>query len=261
MLVLSTIACIVATILFGIASTTNIGLLVWDTPSKPMITFFFGGYGIFISFLGAYMMCSQNYDLICCKSEIGEWLCCEGDDCNSCVPNQRQRKPIQREKNRLELTSTIQLNAITVLTSQLFVCAVMSLITIIACISRSSRSVATEILSKRWLKLGKSQQGYAILIQNQLEYECCGFGNDNDAPAQPCNLDKDGQPLPGCGDSLIMANSDMMMQLGISNAFILLFLLLGLYFTYTSRQQALVRTKELKSLKNYEEKETGCCGA
>ena len=165
LLVLAWVACLITTILFLIlACTTNIGMFVFTSPSIPFLMFTFGGfYGLIISLLGAYMLCSAKYDLLYCKTTIID--CCMWP----CTPHDRDyyygvtTKPKRRE----EYSSSIRITGLTVVLSQIFVCACIAFFTMTICIGRSSENSATLMLSQRWKTLSKSQDGYAILIQNQ----------------------------------------------------------------------------------------------
>ena len=205
MLLLAWITCVVSTILFLLATiTTNAGLLIFSSPSLPLLMFTFGGgYGVFISFVGAYMTCSTRYDSAYYSTSILECICWP------CVP--------------WPCTPPIKMLKITVLLSQIFFCGFVAFFTIWICIARSASENSTLILSQRWKSLYRSQDGYAILLQNQQEYKCCGYKNDFDWPAQPCGINKDdpsggvGTKLPGCENALIIANGEIMKQICISN--------------------------------------------
>jgi hypothetical protein len=252
MLIFSWIASIIAVVLFILSALSNIGLLVWNSPSLPILIFFFGGYSIVVSFTGAFMMFTESYDMPCCTSSIWECLC------SVCAPPTPHYLQVTKKIHRIEYRSTIQITGLTVLLTQMCTCAIMGIVTIIACFVRATQEVALETLGERWNLLHSSQAGYAILSQNQMQYECCGFTDDNDAPAQPCATDKAGAPLPGCGAALVQANSEGMQQLGVSSGFILFFLCLAIYYTNKARNQKLNNIKEWKKKSGLQDEKTFC---
>ena len=253
MLIFSWIACITSSVLFIVASMSNIGLLVFSSPSIPIMIFFFGGYGIIVSFTGAFMMFTQSYDMPCCTTSICECLCSIFD-----VPERTMNGLPRRKKDRIEFRSTIQITGLTILLTQICSCIVMAFVTIIVCSVRSTKEVAMELLMVRWKLLFQSQAGYAILLQNQKEFECCGFTNDNDATAQPCLKDKYGANLKGCSDALVTSNAEMFQSIRVCNIFILIILLIGMYFVYKARKRMLQQIKAWKKGKNHEADNTWC---
>ena len=164
LLVVAWIVCLTSTVLFITACYTNIGLIIFTSPSIPLLTFTIGGgYGVFISLLGAYILCSSKYDLTYCKTTIFDCMCWP------CTPaNYDELAGLAPSKTkRYQYEPSIQMTSLTVLVSQMCVCAGIAVVTMIDCLVRSSPATASVMLEDRWSTLYSSQDGYAVLLQNQ----------------------------------------------------------------------------------------------
>ena len=133
----------------------------------------------------------------------------------------------------------------------------MALVGILSLLFAPTR--ASEELLWRWNLLFRSQEGYAILLQNQDEYKCCGFADDFDNAAQPCMMNESGERSHGCGSKLVEAFEGMAQRLSGGQFAVLLILLAGVYFVRkeVARVDEEIRGKYGKSWSRYEKSESG----
>ena len=182
LLFLGGVLCAITTVNFVVASQSNLGLLAYPTYSLPVLVAVQGGWGFVICIAGAYTLMYKQYMSTaqsgCCAETPG--ALCARVCCN----------PFAKPNTNSVAYYTMPLRWVMY---NLYLSIAMALVGILSLLFAPTR--ASEELLWRWNLLFRSQEGYAILLQNQDEYKCCGFADDFDNAAQPCMMNESGERL------------------------------------------------------------------
>ena len=244
------IAALVATlgaIMFLVASQTNVGLVTYSAPSLPLLTAVCGGFAAIVSLAGSWVLWTESYSLRCptCAECMQDCLeSCDPVDVNSVQGQRRRRERRERSAYRpvdeggYKAAGEEAISCLSRVLQFLIVCLFMAAGIVIMCLARSSHDLAIDVLGSRWELLHQSQEGFAILRQCQDEFECCGFANDLDNPAQPCAVAQNGSELAGCGESMQSAHGIMLLNIGLCNLGVMAALALSLFFARKERTRA-----------------------
>ena len=217
MLLFSAVISIISACIFATASQSNIGLLAFPTYLVPILITIHGGWAFFVSLGGAYTLAFKEY---MSKSKSG---CCAEDPVALC--SRVCCNPFKKPNTETVSYYTMPLRW---LHYNLWISCILAASILLSYVCSPGK--AAQGLSWRWHQLFQSQEGYAILLQNQDEYKCCGFSNDLDSAAQPCKLHESTDRVDGCQQHLVKAFDDKLSNFAMVNSFALIFLVAGLFF-------------------------------
>jgi hypothetical protein len=202
---------------FCAVSQSNLGLLAYPTYALPFLVAAQGAWAAFVALAGAYTLMYKKY-----MSEAKRGCCAEAP---TAVLKRACCDPFAKPNVDTVHFYTMPLRWVVY---NLYLVCAMAAVVVVACGAAPAR--AGEELRWRWDELFHSQEGSAILLQNQDEYECCGYTDDTDSAAQPCAMMESGDRSVGCGDKLVLAFGGMMQGLCAGQFALLVVLLIALYF-------------------------------
>ena len=202
---------------FFAESQSNLGLLTYPTYALPFLIAVQGGWAAVVALAGAYTLMYKKY---MSNSRAG---CCA--EAPSAVLARACCNPFSKANTDTVYFYTMPLRW---LMYNLYLVCLMAAAVVVACLAAPGH--AAEELRLRWDVLFKSQEGYAILLQNQDEYECCGYSDDLDSAAQPCTMMEGGDRSVGCGGKLVASFGAMVQGLGLGQVVLLVVMLAALYF-------------------------------